>query len=126
MWFPLLMKETLAQKIKVWYYFFSTSIKDSQMTTERELELALESVIECIMDHGQYPANGKVQFDLYDFLFDNRDPSYALELLVASMSSNTQSFEERIARERKTVEALLVQELTDSILVANRAAEDAE
>jgi hypothetical protein len=98
------------------------------MTTERELEfeLALESVIECIMDHGQYPANGKVQFDLYDFLFDNRDPSYALELLVASMSSNTQSFEERIARERKTVEAMLVEHLTGSKLVANRAAEDAE
>ena len=97
------------------------------MTTERELELALESVIECIMDHGQYPANGRVEFDLYDFLFDNRDPSYALELLVASMSSNTQSFEERIARERKTVESLLVRELTDSRLVADHAAaEDAE
>jgi len=89
-------------------------------------ELALESVIECILEYGQYPANGKVQFDLYDFLFDKRDPSYALELLVASMSSNTQAFEERIARERKTVEALLVYALTDSILVVNRAAEDAE
>jgi len=89
-------------------------------------ELALESVIECILEYGQYPANGKVQFDLYDFLLDKRDPSYAYELLVASMSSNTQSFEERIARERKTVEALLVYALTDSILVVNRAAEDAE
>ena len=89
-------------------------------------ELALESVIECIMDHGQYPANGKVEFDLYDFLFDKRDPSYALELLVASMSSDTQSFEERIARERKTVESLLVYALTDSRLVVERAAEDAE
>ena len=96
------------------------------MTTERELELALESVIECILDHGQYPANGKVEFDLYDFLFDKRDPSYALELLVASMSSDTQSFEERIARERKTVESLLVYALTDSRLVVERAAEDAE
>ena len=96
------------------------------MTTERELELALESVIECILDHGQYPANGKVEFDLYDFLFDKRDPSYALELLVASMSSDTQSFEERIARERKTVEAMLVEHLRDSELVADHAAEWAE
>ncbi len=92
-------------------------------------ELALESVIECILEYGQYPANGKVQFDLYDFLLANRDPSYALELLVASMSSNTQSFDERIARERKTVEALLVQELTGSEMVQELAdvmAEDAE
>jgi hypothetical protein len=25
------MKETLAQKIKVWYYFFSTQLKDTKM-----------------------------------------------------------------------------------------------
>ena len=96
------------------------------MTTERELELALESVIECIMDHGQYPANGRVEFDLYDFLFDNRDPSYALEMYVAAMSSDTLSFEIRVERERKLVEAVLFKHLTGSELVAERAAEDAE
>ncbi len=96
------------------------------MTTERELELALESVIECIMDHGQYPANGRVEFDLYDFLFDNRDPSYALEMYVAAMSSDTLSFDIRVERERKLVEAVLFKHLTGSELVAERAAEDAE
>ena len=45
--------------------------------TQRELELALESVIECIMEDGQYPKNGRAQFDLYEYLLDNRDPSYA-------------------------------------------------
>jgi hypothetical protein len=96
------------------------------MTTERELDLALESVIECILDHGQYPANGRVQFDLYEFLLDKRDPSYAMEMYVASMSSNTRAFEDRIERERKTVEALLVEHLRDSELVADHAAEWAE
>ena len=96
------------------------------MTTERELDLALESVIECIMEDGQWPKKGRAQFDLYEFLLDNRDPSYAYELLVASMSNDTRALETRIARERKTVEAMLVEHLRDSELVADHAAEYAE
>jgi hypothetical protein len=94
--------------------------------TERELELALETIVECILDHGGYPAQGRRQFDLYDFLFDNRDPSYAMEMYVAAMSSDTLSFEIRVERERKLVEAVLFKHLTGSELVAERAAEDAE
>jgi len=94
--------------------------------TERELELALETIVECILNHGGYPAQGRRQFDLYDFLFENRDPSYAMEMYVAAMSSDTLSFETRIHRERKLVEAVLFKHLTGSELVAERAAEDAE
>ena len=94
--------------------------------TERELELALETIVECILDHGGYPARGRRQFDLYDFLFDNRDPSYAMEMYVAAMSNDTLSFEIRVERERKLVEAVLFTHLTGSELVAERAAEDAE
>ena len=94
--------------------------------TERELELALETIVECILDHGGYPARGRRQFDLYDFLFDNRDPSYAMEMYVAAMSNDTLSFEIRVERERKLVEAMLFKHLTGSELVAERAAEDAE
>ena len=94
--------------------------------TERELELALETIVECIMDHGGYPAQGRRQFDLYDFLFENRDPSYAMEMYVAAMSSDTLAFEIRVERERKLVEAVLFKHLRDSELVAERAAEDAE
>ena len=89
-------------------------------------ELALESVIECIMEDGQWPKNGRAQFDLYEYLLDNRDPSYAYELLVASMSNDTRALETRITRERKTVEAMLVEHLRDSELVADHAAEWAE
>jgi len=94
--------------------------------TQRELELALETIVECILDHGGYPAQGRRQFDLYDFLFDERDSSYAMEVYVAAMSSDTLALEIRIERERKLVEAVLVKHLTGSELVAERAAEDAE
>jgi len=87
---------------------------------------ALESVIEIILDHGKYPAKGRVLFDLYEFLLENRDPSYAHEMYVASMSSNTRAFEDRIERERATVTEMLEKHLRNSDLVADYAAECAE
>jgi hypothetical protein len=87
---------------------------------------ALESVIEIILDHGKYPAKGRVLFDLYEFLLENRDPSYAHEMYVASMSSNTRAFEDRIERERATVTEMLEKHLRNSDLVADHAAEWAE
>jgi hypothetical protein len=88
-----------------------------------QYETALESVVETVMDYGHYPANGRVQFDLYEFLLENRDPSYAHELYVASMSSNTRAFEDRIERERKTVTKMLEKHLKNSDIVANLAIE---
>ena len=96
------------------------------MNTERELELALESVIEIILDHGKYPAKGRVQFDLYEFLLENRDPSFMLEMYAASMSSNTEAFADRIERERKTVTEMLEKHLKNSDFVADLAVEYAE
>jgi hypothetical protein len=87
---------------------------------------ALESVIEIILDHGKYPAKGRVLFDLYEYLLEERDPSYAHELYVASMSSNTRAFEDRIERERKTVTEMLEKHLRNSDLVSDYAAECAE
>ena len=87
---------------------------------------ALESVIEIILDHGKYPAKGRVLFDLYEFLLENRDPSYAHEMYIASMSSNTRAFEDRIERERATVTEMLEKLLRNSELVAEYAAEYAE
>ena len=82
---------------------------------------ALESVIEIILDHGKYPAKGRVLFDLYEFLLENRDPSYAHEMYVASMSSNTEAFADRIERERATVTEMLEKHLRNSELVAEYA-----
>ena len=87
---------------------------------------ALESVIEIILDHGKYPAKGRVLFDLFEFLLENRAPSYAHEMYVASMSSNTRAFEDRIERERATVTEMLKKHLRNSDLVSDYAAEWAE
>ena len=105
--------------------------EDIMEITKREMELALEVVVETILDCSMWPKpqKGKFtrsKFDLYDFLSEERDPSYAMEMYVASMSSNTRAFEDRIERERKTVEAMLVKHLTGSDLVADLAAEYAE
>ena len=104
--------------------------EDIMEITKRDMELALEVVVETILDCSMWPKpqKGKFtrsKFDLYDFLLEER-PSYAMEMYVASMSSNTRAFEDRIERERKTVEAMLVKHLKDSDLVADLAAEYAE
>lgn len=92
---------------------------------ERELELALEEIIECVLDYGQWPHKGRAQFDLYDYLMEERDPSYAWEMYVASMSSNTRALENRIERERASVEVMLINHLTGSDLVSDLANERA-
>jgi hypothetical protein len=89
--------------------------------TQRELELALESVIEIILDHGQYPAKGRAKFDLYEWMLEERDLSFAYEMYIASMSSNTRAFEDRIERERATVTEMLEKHLRNSELVAEYA-----
>ena len=94
--------------------------------TPRHYELALIEVIETILEYGQWPKNGRAQFDLYDYLLDNRDPSYPMEMYVASMSCNDTALENRRDRERKSVEALLTEHLRDSHWVADLAAEYAE
>jgi hypothetical protein len=95
--------------------------EDLPVVTERHLELALESIVECILDHGGYPAQGRRQFDLYDWLFGNKNSSYAMEVYVAAMSSNTRAFETRIERERKLVEEVLIKHLTGSEIVEDLA-----
>jgi len=91
--------------------------------SDRHIELALEKVVEDVMDHGQWPVNGRAIFDLYDFLLNERDPSFPLELYVAAMSSGTEAFADRIERERKTVEAMLIDHLSDSDIVYDLACE---
>jgi len=89
--------------------------------TERELELALEEIIDTILDHGGYPAQGRRQFDLYEWLIEERDSSYAWEMYVCSLSGNTRALEIRIERELKLVEALLDKHLTGSDMVQDLA-----
>lgn len=91
--------------------------------SDRHIELALEKVVEEIMEHGQWPVKGRAAFDLYDYLLENRDESYAREMLVSAMSSNAEALADRIERERKTVEAMLTDYLCDSHIVYDLACE---
>ena len=93
--------------------------------TERELELALEEIIECVLDYGQWPHKGRAQFDLYDYLMEERDPSYAWEMYLCAISDNSGAIEKRIRRERASVEAMLINHLTGSDMVSDLANERA-
>ena len=97
--------------------------------TPRHYELALEYVVETVMDYGQWPHKGRAQFDLYLWLLEERDLSYPYEMYIASMSSlssHTRAFEDRIERERKTVEEMLKEHFKNSEIIAELAAEYAE
>ncbi|MEI6736928.1 MAG: hypothetical protein WCL29_00450 [Pseudomonadota bacterium] len=91
--------------------------------TALHYELALESVVETVLDYGQWPHKGRAEFDLYEWMLEERDLSYAYEMYIASMSSNSRAFEERIERERKTVESMLQKHFKESDIVAELASE---
>ena len=93
--------------------------------TERHYELALEEIVEGVLNHGQWPRTGRSRFDLYDFILEHRDTSFLVELYVSAMSSNAQAFEDRIERERRNVEELLIAHLRDSEIVQELAEENA-
>ena len=93
--------------------------------TERHYELALEEIVEGVLNHGQWPRKGRSRFDLYDFILEHRDTSFLVEMYVASLSSNAQAFEDKLERERRNVEELLIAHLRDSDIVQDLAEENA-
>lgn len=91
--------------------------------TQRHYELALIKVIETILEYGQWPKNGRAQFDLYEYLLEESDPSYPMEMYVASLSCNDTALENRRNRERKAVTNMLLKHLAESDFVADLAAD---
>jgi len=103
--------------------------EDMRDLTERDVELALEEVVECVLEYGQWPKKGRAQFDLYDYLIENRDPSYAWETYLCAISDNSEALANRIRRERASVEAILLTHLQGSDMVqdlANQRASEEE
>ena len=97
--------------------------EDMRDLTERDVELALEEVVECVLEYGQWPKKGRAQFDLYDYLTENLDPSYAWEMYLCAVSDNSEALANRIKGERAEVERILIKHLTGSDMVTERAAE---
>ena len=88
--------------------------------SQRDYELALEQVVETVMLHGQWPGPNRgglprSQFDLYDFLNENRDPSYFLEMYIAVLTGADMFY--RKQRETKTVEEMLADHFRNSEIV---------
>jgi hypothetical protein len=94
--------------------------------TSRDYELALDEIVETVLDYGMYPhpTKGvftKSKFDLYDFLNDNRDPSYFLEMYIGAITGN--DLYDRVDRERKTIKEMLEKHFKGSEIVADLATE---
>lgn len=86
--------------------------------TESHREQAIEQAVETLMDHGQYPAKGRPELELYDVLMEERDPVYMNELYIACLSNmRPYLLQERIENERKAVTAILWAWLKDTDLI---------
>ena len=89
--------------------------------TERDRADALTEIVESTMDHGRYPSRGRAQVDLYEFIADNLDTSYAFELVVAALGKNNQALGHYIGHLYDKVQAMLEQHLSDSDCVEELA-----
>ena len=89
--------------------------------TDRDRADALTEIVEATMDYGRYPSCGRAQVDLYEFIADNLDTSYAFELVVAALGKNNQALGHRIERLYDKVQAMLEQHLSDSDCVEELA-----
>jgi len=98
----------------------------SHQPNAHDRELALENVVETVMDYGMWPQpmkgkHKKSEFDLYDFLLEERDPSYFLEMYIGCITGNEIS--DRIRREQATIKEMLEKHFKDSDIVNDLAAE---
>ena len=91
------------------------------IVTERDRADALTDIVEATMDHGRYPSRGRAQVDLYEFIADNLDTSYAFELVVAVLSTNKQALQPRIERLYTQVEEMLKSHYADTDMVEELA-----
>jgi len=89
--------------------------------TERDRADALTDIVEATMDYGRYPSRGRAQVDLYEFVADNLDSSFAYELVVAVLSTNKQALQPRIERLYTQVEQMLKSHYADTDMVEELA-----
>ena len=89
--------------------------------TERDRAEALTEIVEATMDHGRYPSRGRAEVDLYEFVTEELDSSFAYELVVAALGKNNQALGHRIERIYDKVQAMLEQHLSDSDCVEELA-----
>jgi hypothetical protein len=87
---------------------------------------ALELIVEEVLDDGKYPQQGRTEIDLYEFITEELDSSFAYELVVAALGKNNQALGHRIERLYDNVQAMLKKHLEDSDCVEELAQEIAD
>ena len=87
---------------------------------------ACDAIVEEVLDTGKFPQLGRTEVDLYEFVADNLDTSYAFELVVAALSTNKQALEIRIERLHDMVEAMLKKDIADTDMLEELAQEMAD
>jgi hypothetical protein len=87
---------------------------------------ALDAIVEEVLDTGRYPQLGRSEVDLYDFVADQLDTSFAFELVVAALGNNKAALEARIERLYDQVQAMLKKHLADSDCVEEMAQDIAD
>ena len=94
--------------------------------TERDRADALTDIVDEVMDYGRYPRLGRAQVDLYEFVSENLDTSYAFELVVAVLSTDKQTLQARIGRLYDQVQEMLKKHYIDTDIVEELAQEIAD
>jgi len=94
--------------------------------TERDRADALTEIVEATMDYGRYPRRGRSQVDLYEFVSEHLDTSFAFELVVAVLSSDKETVQTRIGRLYDQVQEMLKKHYIDTDLVEELAQEIAD
>ena len=94
--------------------------------TERDRADALTDIVDEVMDYGRYPRSGRAQVDLYEFVSEHLDTSFAFELVVAVLSSNKETVQTRIDRLYDQVQEMLKKHYIDTDIVEELAQEIAD
>ena len=87
---------------------------------------ALELIVEEVLDYGKFPQQGRTEIDLYEFITEELDSSFAYELVVAALGKNNEALGHRIERLYDNVQAMLKRHLSDSDCVEEMAQEMAD
>ena len=82
---------------------------------------ALDAIVEEVLDYGKFPQLGRTEVDLYEFVTEELDSSFAYELVVAALGKNNQALGHRIERLYDNVQAMLKKHLEDSDCVEEMA-----
>ena len=96
------------------------------IVSERDRADALTDIVDEVMDYGRYPRSGRAQVDLYEFVSENLDTSYAFELVVAVLSTDKQTLQTRIGRLYDQVQEMLKKHYIDTDIVEELAQEIAD